>query len=43
MKKQYESPRFETIESMQSYCYELNASHSNLGDTDGGGKEDLID
>ena len=42
MKTNYETPKFEMMETMESYCNELNASSAHLGDVDGGGNEDLM-
>ena len=42
MKKLYNTPEFDVIETMESYCAtELNVSSANLGDHSGGGNEDL--
>ena len=43
MNRLYESPEFETIETMQTYCLELNASSDKLGDIEGAGNEDFIE
>ena len=43
MKKEYESPKFESVEVMQSYCdTELNVSSTKLGGSEGMGNEDLL-
>lgn len=44
MKKQYNAPKFESIENMQRYCdIDLNVSSDKLGDLAGGGYEDFAD
>ena len=44
MKKQYNAPKFESIENMERYCdNNLNVSSKKLGDVDGGGDEDFIE
>ena len=42
MKKTYDSPNLEIVETMERYCVvDLTTSSESLGDSSGGGNEDL--